>query len=351
MQAADKPSTGALADRIRVAQQEVERLRAECVRSGALLVDHQTISDAKKSIAENGNQLAEAKKALRRLRLRLVLLYGAVQMGRARSFIQQKCSSLDVPSFVFVLFGGLACLPTFFVVCAVVGLSWKVGIPGGVVVLLLGFFGTWRLLTSVTNDSLAGEFSKVRDQISLTKDAIPDYRERYWETLGELQKLESLWQLRSTYEEQRNRLSRFIAELNDRKNELLLRNWRALRGIPFENFLEEVFEVLGFVVETTKITGDQGIDLIVSRSGERLSIQIKGYEGSVGNDSVQEAVAGMIHYRCHRCAVITNSQFTRTARDLAQGTGCILIDGSMIPDLIAGKVFAAPVLVPPDESL
>src|SRR5690349_2956621 len=110
MQTPDKPSTRALAERIRMARQEVDRLRAECITSGALLVDHQTIADAKNSIAEKAIQLVGARKLLRRLRLRLLYLLARVQLGRARSFVQRKTKDLDVPIFVFVLFGGLACL-------------------------------------------------------------------------------------------------------------------------------------------------------------------------------------------------------------------------------------------------
>ena len=127
-------------------------------------------------------------------------------------------------------------------------------------------------------------------------------------------------------------------ERRSRKSRLLASDWRSLRSVPFEEFLAEVFVELGFVVEMTKTTGDQGVDLIVQKNGRRIAIQVKGYFDSVGNSAVQAAHTGMAYYRCSSCAVITNSRFTAAARDLAERVGCVLIDGEQIPTLIHGKL-------------
>jgi HJR/Mrr/RecB family endonuclease len=127
--------------------------------------------------------------------------------------------------------------------------------------------------------------------------------------------------------------------LLSRKNQLLLRDFRRLRGAAFEDLLAEVFETLGFTVQTTKASGDQGADLIVTQDGKRMAVQAKGYGSSVGNSAVQEAFAGMTFYECSSCVVITNSEFTRGAKELARTTGCYLVDGELIPTLIEGAVF------------
>ena len=119
---------------------------------------------------------------------------------------------------------------------------------------------------------------------------------------------------------------------------LLARNWRAMRDVEFEGFLKEVFEALGYSVETTPASGDQGVDLIVAKHGRRTAVQAKGYYNSVSNKAVQEAFAGMAHYHCHACAVATNSRFTPAAKDLAASTGCILIDEHNMFDFVMGRV-------------
>lgn len=108
-------------------------------------------------------------------------------------------------------------------------------------------------------------------------------------------------------------------------------------GGEFESFLAEVFRHLGFQVERTGRTGDQGVDLIVRR-GKCIAVQAKCYSGSVGNAAVQEVFAGQAHCKCDSCAVITSSVFTRQARDLAASTGCLLIEGNQLADLILEKI-------------
>lgn len=132
-------------------------------------------------------------------------------------------------------------------------------------------------------------------------------------------------------------LERAMARV-DEINALLATDLRLMSGPQFEVFLENVFTVLGYVeVIRTKVAGDQGLDLIVSDGKERVAIQSKLYSGSVGNDSVQQIYAGMRHYACDRCAVVTNSTFTRAARELAISTGCRLIDGERLRLIISGK--------------
>ncbi|MEO2014189.1 MAG: restriction endonuclease [Fuerstiella sp.] len=123
-----------------------------------------------------------------------------------------------------------------------------------------------------------------------------------------------------------------------RLNRLYQRNWRAMRDVQFENFLEEVLRAQGYVVETTAVTGDQGVDLVVAKNGVRVAIQVKGYLNAVGNAAVQQAFAGMAHYGCQTCAVITNSRFTSSAVELANSTDCLLIHEENFRDFVLGKI-------------
>lgn len=122
-----------------------------------------------------------------------------------------------------------------------------------------------------------------------------------------------------------------------RLRRLLEENWKCLRSIEFEGFLERVFKELGYCVETTKTSGDQGVDLIISRNELRIAIQVKGYLNSVSNGAVQEAYAGMTYYKCGACVVVTNSRFTSSAEVLAREVGCVLVDEDTLPQLVLGR--------------
>lgn len=102
--------------------------------------------------------------------------------------------------------------------------------------------------------------------------------------------------------------------------------WRLLRATEWEHFLKLVFTELGYQVELTGMSGDQGVDLVLKRGGRKIAVQAKGYAGNVPNSSVQQAYAGQGFYECHACAVVTNSRFTDSAQELAAKLGCVLID-------------------------
>ncbi|WGS47649.1 restriction endonuclease (plasmid) [Burkholderia sp. JSH-S8] len=99
----------------------------------------------------------------------------------------------------------------------------------------------------------------------------------------------------------------------------------AMTGYDFEKFLAELFRTAGYDVEETKLSGDQGADLFVSRFGKKIVIQAKNYSGSVGNAAVQEAISAKSFYDCDEAMVVTNSHFTRSAIELANAASVRLV--------------------------
>jgi restriction system protein len=156
---------------------------------------------------------------------------------------------------------------------------------------------------------------------------------------GVYKELRHRWALWDRLEKARKRCEDVAALLSSVKYQLMHTDWRALRGPAFEQFLSRVFDALGYHVQLTKKTGDQGADLIVTGKGAKIALQTKGYAGGVGNGSVQEVVAAMAFYQCTSCAVVTNSYFTPAARQLARANSCRLIDGAQISALIEGRIY------------
>ncbi len=100
----------------------------------------------------------------------------------------------------------------------------------------------------------------------------------------------------------------------------------AMDGFEFEAFLVEIFQTIGYDVKETKKTQDQGADLFVTRFGKNMVIQAKNYSGSVGNSAVQQAISAKAFYGCDEAMVVTNSYFTRSAKELADSAMVRLID-------------------------
>ena len=63
---------------------------------------------------------------------------------------------------------------------------------------------------------------------------------------------------------------------------------------------------------------DYGADLVLRKWGKKIVVQAKRYERNVGIAAVQEVVGSIAYYKADRAMVVTNSNFTKSARDLAK---------------------------------
>ena len=107
-----------------------------------------------------------------------------------------------------------------------------------------------------------------------------------------------------------------------------------MTGIEFEDFLGELLKKRDYKVNLTQGSNDQGADLIIERFEERTAIQAKRYKGNVGNSAIQEIVAAKSHYNCDYAIAITNSNFTRSARELAVSNNVQLWDRNILKNKI-----------------
>jgi len=108
----------------------------------------------------------------------------------------------------------------------------------------------------------------------------------------------------------------------------------SMTGYEFEELLKQLFERMGFAVEQTKLSGDQGADLVVKKLGETTVIQAKRSNSKIGNDAVQEVVAARGHYNAQKGIVMSNNYFTPAAKELAKSNKITLIDRDGIKELI-----------------
>ncbi|MGA2114508.1 MAG: restriction endonuclease [Bryobacteraceae bacterium] len=92
-----------------------------------------------------------------------------------------------------------------------------------------------------------------------------------------------------------------------------------MTGVEFEGFLCQLFVKMGYSVQTTRASGDQGGDLILTEpTGKRRAVvQAKRSSKPVSNRAVQEVLGAMAYYKCPAGIVITNGEFTASALELA----------------------------------
>jgi HJR/Mrr/RecB family endonuclease len=108
-----------------------------------------------------------------------------------------------------------------------------------------------------------------------------------------------------------------------------------MTGVDFERRLASLFGDLGYRVVPTGRSGDFGGDLLVTDDAGRTAVvQSKRYRKSVGVSAIQEAHAARSYYGADLAIVVTNSTFTRQARELAERTGVELWDRDVIMERI-----------------
>lgn len=89
-------------------------------------------------------------------------------------------------------------------------------------------------------------------------------------------------------------------------------------GRQFEHYLGVLFKNLGYSVKVTRAAGDYGADLVIAKDGKKIVVQAKRYSKNVGLKAVQEAQASIAHYGASEAWVVSNSEYTYEATELAR---------------------------------
>ncbi len=107
--------------------------------------------------------------------------------------------------------------------------------------------------------------------------------------------------------------------LEKRKSAKAYAQKKQMTGLEFEGYCGKYLLSHGFHdVRTTPPSGDYGADLVAKdANGVTWVFQCKRYKSKVDNSCVQEVVAAKKHYGASRAAVMTNSQLTKKAKELA----------------------------------
>ncbi|RDY30356.1 restriction endonuclease [Lachnotalea glycerini] len=122
---------------------------------------------------------------------------------------------------------------------------------------------------------------------------------------------------------------------NKERFELYNNKYDYMTGTDFENFCAELLKRNGFYnVKVTKLSSDQGIDILAEQNDVKFGIQCKCYLNNIGNSAVQEAFAGAKFYNRQVAVVLTNQYFTTSAVELAKITNVVLWNRDFLNNLI-----------------
>jgi restriction endonuclease len=98
-------------------------------------------------------------------------------------------------------------------------------------------------------------------------------------------------------------------------------------GEEFEQLCGDYFATLGYTVDFTPLSGDGGIDLVLTRDGELAVAQCKRTRKSVGEPVVRDLYGAMHHTGADEAFLCASSGFSPAAEAWARDKAITLIDG------------------------
>ncbi|MEH7075145.1 restriction endonuclease [Neobacillus drentensis] len=121
---------------------------------------------------------------------------------------------------------------------------------------------------------------------------------------------------------------------NERLRRSGIKDIDSMDGIQFEYYLKELYLSRGYAVEVTNASGDYGADLLLKKDGKKIVVQAKRYSKDVGIKAVQEVIGAKSYYKADEAWVVSNSYFTKAAKELAQKGSVMLVDRDTLIDFI-----------------
>jgi restriction system protein len=121
-----------------------------------------------------------------------------------------------------------------------------------------------------------------------------------------------------------------------RRAELKLAQLDSLSPESFEEFIADLFEMLGYEVERVGGSGDEGADLRLRRADGLLAVvQCKYQKRSVvGSPALQRFLGTIHHTRSHKGYFVTTTTFSLSAEKFAANNPIELVDGPRLVELV-----------------
>lgn len=110
-------------------------------------------------------------------------------------------------------------------------------------------------------------------------------------------------------------------------------NFSRFEPFEFERLVAKLFEKKGYKATVTQERGDFGVDILAEAGKEKIAIQVKHWQASVGGPDVHKTLGSMITFGANRAMVVTSSDFTNQAYEIQKrGAPVELWNGSRLRD-------------------
>jgi len=181
-------------------------------------------------------------------------------------------------------------------------------------------------LTRVESEKLEGKITKLVQAIErkLARIKEPDKRllaTLFQDTMANYQQAVESAQKRAEEQKEASQTLERLSKLSPR---------------GFEEFIGDLFEGLGYQrVNIRGGSGDQGVDILAEKDGQRVAIQCKRYKGIVGLHQVRDLIGAMRLEDAQRGLLITTGVFSIQAERMVREAQIEMIDGNKLIEVIA----------------
>jgi hypothetical protein len=110
--------------------------------------------------------------------------------------------------------------------------------------------------------------------------------------------------------------------------------WESLRGVEFEVSLARLYSDLGYAVEITKGSGDEGVDLFLRKDEKVIVVQCKGHGNPIGVGAIRDLYGAMIHFEADSAILACPTGFTTGVEKFAKDKPIQLISATDLVEMI-----------------
>ena len=270
----------------------------------------------------------------------------AARLGRrhrylrlARWFRSPRESFALYPLAVFAI-GPLVVGVAAMVLASLFFSSWGLAFNGLMIGVLLGAILFAVLLYCPANTLLPSALAEAEAKLRAARSTLEDKSAALAEVNSQLAKLLDERRALATGE----KLQRAM---------LLQRNWKAMQGAEWEDFIVEVCRTLGANVHRGHAaglvpppppgSGARGVvrrpvtPLFVTFSPRRFALAAISEIRPFHTAAVQQIVGELANHGCDALAIITNTRVTTGSKELARSRNCTLIGEDEFPDFVLGQ--------------
>ena len=122
-----------------------------------------------------------------------------------------------------------------------------------------------------------------------------------------------------------NNLARYIHEVELEKQRQTYQYWIGLNPYQFEKEITKLFKKNGFIAQTTKGSGDGGIDIHVEKQFKKGIVQCKKYSKKLGPAAIRDLYGTMIGGKYDYAYIVCPTGFSEQSHKFTQGKKICLI--------------------------